>query len=99
MKKQKSLFDSVEPKTKLKRKKKIKDSKSVEKESESRLKVEKPEKKNDIPTQTKKILKNEIYTCKCGLKLNWKVAEARKECPQCNLNIEDSDLFDTVEIK
>ena len=98
MKKQKTLFDSIEPKKKVKKKKKVKIKNQVKKERLSREKSEEQELEEKIKSQTKKVLKNEIYRCKCGLKINWKVAEARKECPQCNLPIKKSDLFDEIEI-
>jgi len=98
LKKQKSLFDSIEPNKKLKKKVNVKDIKPIEKEKESRLILEKPVTKDEIIPKTKKVLKNDIYSCDCGLKMNWKIAEARKECPQCNLIIKESDLFDVIEI-
>ncbi|MHA1376931.1 MAG: hypothetical protein ACTSRG_00990 [Candidatus Helarchaeota archaeon] len=39
--------------------------------------------------------KQEIYTCKCGLKMHWKVAEGRSDgCPQCNRKIPLSEIFE-----
>lgn len=95
MKKQKTLFDSVEPK---KKKKKEKVTKLVEKEGESPSIVEKSDIKKENIAKTKKVVKNDIYVCECGLKINWKIAEARKECPQCNQIIKESDIFDEVVI-
>ena len=38
---------------------------------------------------------NEIYTCECGLKMHWKVAEGRSDgCPKCNRKIPLSEIFE-----
>ena len=94
MKKQKSLFDSLEPKTKKKKKKTREPTKLVEKHEESHIidsnEMEIVKKQKKI----KKIPKQEMYTCTCGLKIHWKIAEARGECPQCNVKIDLKQIFD-----
>ncbi len=99
MKKQKTLFNSIEPKKKSKKIKKPIDIKKIENKEELQVESNKINKKIENIVMTKKVLKNNMFTCKCGLRINWKIAEARKECPQCNLNIEESDLYDILEVE
>ncbi|MHA1785514.1 MAG: hypothetical protein ACTSVY_14245 [Candidatus Helarchaeota archaeon] len=98
MKKQKSLFDSFESKEKKKKKKKkninIQD-KIIQKNDTNEV-LEREDTK--IKQKFKKVPKNEFYICECGLKIHWKVAEARKMCPQCNARIKIEDIFDTVSV-
>ena len=57
-----------------------------------KLKFEKDEVKL-LPQKKKPI--NEIYTCECGLKMHWKVAEGRSDgCPKCNRKIPLSEIFE-----
>lgn len=94
MKKQKSLFESVESKTKIRKKKKKKPTKLVEKENSSEISVSNKDVVVEKEKIIKKIPKQEMYKCTCGLKIHWKIAEARGECPQCNEKIDPKQIFD-----
>ncbi|NHI91474.1 MAG: hypothetical protein EAX96_03155 [Candidatus Lokiarchaeota archaeon] len=96
MKKQKSLFDIVEPKSK-KKKKEIKNlAKDKENILNDDLKIAEINKGIKLEKEIKIIPKIEMYTCNCGLKIHWKIAEARKQCPQCNQKIDPNEIFDFV---
>ncbi len=57
-------------------------------------KLVKKEEEIKLSAQSKKP-KQEIYKCKCGLKMHWKVAEGRSDgCPQCNRHIPLSEIFE-----
>lgn len=84
MSKQKTLFpaDDIKKKTKfITVKEKVKKFKEEEDEKKLSGKSRKP--------------RQEIYTCICGLKMHWKVAEGRSDgCPQCRRKIPLSEIFE-----
>ena len=96
MKKQKTLFDSVEPRTKKKKKIEKVPTKRIENGAEDEQSNSKIIEEEKIEKKIKQIPKNELFICECGLKIHWKIADARKECPQCNKKIDPKEIFDYI---
>ena len=83
MVKQKTLFPEHDIRKKLNGKK--------EREKLRKIRTDKQEVK--LQSDLKKP-KQEIYTCICGLKMHWKVAQGRSDgCPKCNRKIPLSEIF------
>ena len=84
---QKTLFPEHDIRKKMK----------IKKEREKLKRIKKEEEEVKLKSDSKKP-KKEIYTCTCGLKMHWKVAEGRSDgCPQCNKKILLSDIFEGEE--
>ena len=84
MVKQKTLFPEHDIRKKMKFKKEREKLKKIKRE-EDEIKLKSDFKKPKV----------EVYTCSCGLKMHWKVAEGRSDgCPQCNKKIPLSDIFE-----
>ncbi|MHC1592069.1 MAG: hypothetical protein ACXQS8_08275 [Candidatus Helarchaeales archaeon] len=98
MRRQKTLFDSIETKKQKSTKRQEPDRKIVKKSSleiENSTKTSTKEKKFKIDRSKPK---KEFYQCECGLILHWKVAEGHVDgCPRCGNPIPLFKIFSKME--